>query len=172
MTVPVGSQNGSLQRVRAGAVVLATDGFAASPSLMARFCGDLGEPFYGGGSTSTGDAIGGLSRVGAGFRNMGACLRSGLVVVGHGTRVSPALQFNGAVLVNTDGERFLDEAAHGDSSRAGTLPGAAGGRVQARDPAGAAGRAGGDGVGRRGDDGHPRVGDDARLPVGRRDPGP
>jgi len=123
------SQNGSLQRVRAGSVVLATDGFAASPSLMARFCGDLGAPFYGGVSTSTGDAVAWLERVGAGFRNMGACLRSGLVVVGHGTRVSPALQFNGAVLVNTDRERFVDEAAHGYSSMAGILQGQPGERA-------------------------------------------
>jgi fumarate reductase flavoprotein subunit len=123
------SQNGELQRVRAGTVVLATDGFAASTSLMARFCGELGDPFYGGVSTSTGDAVEWLERVGAGFRNMGACLRSGLVVVGHGTRVSPALQFNGAVLVNTDGERFVDETAHGYSSMAGILQGQPGERA-------------------------------------------
>jgi fumarate reductase flavoprotein subunit len=122
-------QNGVLQRIRAGSVVLATDGFAASPSLMARFCPDLGDPFYGGVSTSTGDAVAWLEQVGAGFRNMGACLRSGLVVVGHGTRVSPALPFNGAVLVNTDGERFVDEAAHGYSSMAGILRGQPGERA-------------------------------------------
>jgi fumarate reductase flavoprotein subunit len=80
-------------------------------------------------STSTGDAVAWLERVGAGFRNMGACLRSGLVVVGHGTRVSPALQFNGAVLVNTDCERFVDEAAHGYSSMAGILQGQPGERA-------------------------------------------
>ena len=114
-------QNGARQRVRARTVVLATDGFAASPELMGRFCPDLGAPFYGGVSTSTGDAVDWLERVGASFRNMGACLRSGLVVVGHGTRVSPALPFNGAVLVTTDGERFVDEAAHGYSSMAGIL---------------------------------------------------
>jgi fumarate reductase flavoprotein subunit len=114
-------QNGDTQRVRAGAVVLAADGFAASPTLMKEHCPDLGNPFYGGVGTSTGDALVWLSRVGASFRNMGACLRSGLVVVDHGTRVSPALQFNGAVLVNTDGQRFVDEEAHGYSSMAGVL---------------------------------------------------
>jgi fumarate reductase flavoprotein subunit len=114
-------QNGVSQRVRAGAVVLASDGFAASPALMTEHCADLGNPFYGGVSTSTGDALAWLSPLGARFRNMGACLRSGLVVVGHGTRVSPALQFNGAVLVNTEGKRFVDEEAHGYSSIAGVL---------------------------------------------------
>ncbi|WP_240641545.1 FAD-binding protein [Nocardioides ferulae] len=114
-------QNGARQRVRAGAVVLATDGFAASPALMAEHCGDLGHPFYGGVATATGSAVPWLHALGARFRNMGACLRSGLVVVDHGTRVSPALQFNGAVLLDADGRRFVDEEAHGYSSMAGVL---------------------------------------------------
>jgi len=121
VTGVVVAQNGALQRVRAGSVVLATDGFAASPALMKEHCPDLGTPFYGGVATSTGDAVPWLAGVGARFRNMGACLRSGLVVVDHGTRVSPALQFNGAVLVNADGQRFVDEEAHGYSSMAGIL---------------------------------------------------
>lgn len=115
------SQNGELQRVGARAVVLATDGFAADAGLMREHLAHLGNPFYGGVATSTGDAAAWLSRLGARFRNMGAALRSGLVVVGHGTRVSPALQFNGAVLVNTLGQRFVDEEAKGYSSMAGIL---------------------------------------------------
>ncbi|MCD9199823.1 FAD-dependent oxidoreductase [Aeromicrobium wangtongii] len=114
-------QNGQRQRVRADAVVLASDGFAASAELLHRHCPDIGDPFYGGVSTSTGDATRWLEPLGATFRNMAACLRSGLVVVDRGTRVSPALQFNGAVLVSTDGRRFTDEEAHGYSSMAGIL---------------------------------------------------
>lgn len=114
-------QNGTTQRVRADAVVLASDGFAASPTLLRQHCADIGDPFYGGVSTSTGDALGWLEPLGATLRNMAACLCSGLVVVGHGTRVSPALPFNGAVLVGTDGRRFTDEEAHGYSSMAGIL---------------------------------------------------
>ena len=52
---------------------------------------------------------------------MAACLRSGLVVVGHGTRVSPALQFNGGPCSTPTGRRFIDEEAHGYSSMAGVL---------------------------------------------------
>ncbi|MER6815417.1 FAD-dependent oxidoreductase [Spirillospora sp. NPDC000708] len=115
------AQNGSLQRVRAGAVVLATDGFAADQTLVKRYLPHLGTPFYGGVSTSTGDALAWAGRLGAQVRNMGAGLRSGLVVVDHGTRVSPALPFNGAVLVNADGERFVDEESKGYSSMAGVL---------------------------------------------------
>ncbi len=114
-------QNGVREEVTARATVLATDGFAANRELMARHLPHLGGPFHGGTSTNTGDAHAWLAELGAQFRNMGAALRSGLVVVGHGTRVSPALQFNGAVLLDTDGRRFVDEEAHGYSSMAGIL---------------------------------------------------
>lgn len=114
-------QNRSTQRIRARDVVLATDGFAAAPALMKEHCDHLGTPFYGGVATSTGDAIAWLDRLGGEFRNMGACLRSGLVVVDHGTRVSPALQFNGAVLVDTMGRRFVDEESRGYSGMASVL---------------------------------------------------
>ncbi|MFI0405654.1 FAD-dependent oxidoreductase [Actinomadura sp. 3N508] len=115
------SQNGSVQRIRAGAVVLAADGFAGNHALLKEHLPHLGTPFYGGVSTSTGDALGWALRLGAQPRNMGAALRSGLVVVDHGTRVSPALPFNGAVLVNLHGERFVDEESKGYSSMAGVL---------------------------------------------------
>ncbi|QIX28559.1 FAD-binding protein [Nocardioides sp. JQ2195] len=114
-------QNGSTQRVGADRVVLATDGFAQDPILMKEHLGHLGEPHNGGVATATGDALAWVLPIGAQLRNMGAALRSGLVVVGHGTRVSPALPFNGAVLVNDDGDRFVDEEAHGYSSMAGIL---------------------------------------------------
>lgn len=114
-------QNGRVDRVAARSVVLACDGFAGSLDRMAQFGSDLGTPFHGGVATATGDALAWLEKWDLPTRNMGAFLRSGLVVVGHGTRVSPALQFLGAVLVNSAGERFLDEEAHGYSSVAGHL---------------------------------------------------
>lgn len=114
-------QNAVRQRVRARDVVLATDGFAAAPALMKEHCESLGTPFYGGVATSTGDAVPWLEQLDVAFRNMGACLRSGLVVVDHGTRVSPALQFNGAVLVDLEGGRFVDEESKGYSGLAAVL---------------------------------------------------
>lgn len=122
-------QNGGLQRIRAGSVVLAADGFANNPALVEEHLAHLGTPFYGGVSTATGDALGWAVRLGGQLRNMGAGLRSGLVVVDHGTRVSPALPFNGAVLVNTRGERFVDEESKGYSSMAGVLQGQPGERA-------------------------------------------
>jgi fumarate reductase flavoprotein subunit len=123
------SQNGALQRVRAESVVLASDGFAGNHALMKEHLPHIGDPFYGGVATATGDALAWVTPLGAQLRNMGAALRSGLVVVDHGTRVSPALQFNGAVLVNLAGERFVDEEAKGYSSMAGILQGQPGERA-------------------------------------------
>ena len=114
-------QNRARQEVRAAATVLAVDGFAGNQRLVAEHLAALGTPFYGGVATSTGDALPWLTALGVPLRNLGAALRSGLVVVGHGTRVSPGLPFNGAVLVNIRGERFVDEPAHGYSSLAGIL---------------------------------------------------
>jgi fumarate reductase flavoprotein subunit len=71
-------------------------------------------------STSTGDSIGWLEPLGVELRNMGACLRHGQVTL-HGTRVNPALPWLGAVLVNRQGERFVDEQAHGYSGLAGVV---------------------------------------------------
>ena len=95
--------------------------FLADQGVVDEHLAHLGRPFHGGTSTNTGDAHAWLVGLGARFRNMGAALRSGLVVVGHGTRVSPALQVAGAVLLDTSGSRFVDEEAHGYSSLAGIL---------------------------------------------------
>lgn len=123
VTGVVVDQNGVLTRVRAGTTVLATGGFAGSADLMRRYCAALGEPLHGGVSTNTGDAVGWLVDLGADLRNMGACLRHGLMVAGHGTRLSPALPFYGAVLLDPDGRRFVDEHSVGYSALAGILQG-------------------------------------------------
>ena len=106
--------------VSAAVTVLATDGFAGNRALMREFCPELGDPFHGGVSTATGDAVEWLRALGADLRNMGACLRHGQVTL-RGTRVNPALPWLGAVLVNTSGERFVDEQAHGYSGLAGVV---------------------------------------------------
>ena len=117
----VAEQNGRPVEVRATTTVVATDGFANNPALMQRFASSLGTPFYGGVSTSTGDSIGWLEPLGAQWTHMEACLRHGQVTLGHGTRVNPALPWAGAVLVNSDGERFVDEQANGYSGLAGHI---------------------------------------------------
>lgn len=122
-------ENGERRRVGAKAVVLAADGFGNNPTMLAEYCPQAVGAFYGGVSTSTGDAISWGIGLGAAVRNMGAYLGHGLVVPGHGTRLNPVLPFLGALLVGVDGRRFVDEKAQGYSKL---------GRIIAGQPAGRA----------------------------------
>lgn len=108
-------QNGQRQQVTARAVVLAADGFAANEKLLAQYCPEAVGAFYGGPSSSTGEALTWGIELGARTRNLGAFLSHGLVVAGHGTRLNPNLPFLGAVLMNASGNRFVDERAQGYS---------------------------------------------------------
>lgn len=114
-------ESGGGQNVTAAEVVLASDGFGNNPALVRRFIPDAASAFYGGVSTSTGDAVVWGERLGAGLRNMAAYLGHGQVVVGHGTRVNPNLVFLGALLLDSNGRRFCDEKAQGYSKLAGLV---------------------------------------------------
>jgi fumarate reductase flavoprotein subunit len=102
--------------VTAGAVVLATDGFAANTTLLAKYVPDAVGDYFSGVSTSTGDALSWALDLGATTRHMASFLGHGLVVPGHGTRLNPSLPFRGALLVTLAGERFVNEHEHGYSS--------------------------------------------------------
>jgi fumarate reductase flavoprotein subunit len=111
-------QNGNVTEVFAPEVVLATGGFAANPVLMKRHCPGLGNPYNCGCASAVGDALVWLEELDADFRNFGSCLRHGQVVLGHGTRLSPALPFLGAVILDLTGRRLIDEESVGYSSLA------------------------------------------------------
>ena len=114
-------QNGERTAVRARAVVLASDGFAANADLISEYIPEAVEDVFQGVSTSTGDALSWAGALGAATRNMTSFLGSGMVVPGYATRVNPSLPFWGAMLVGLDGRRFVDEHEHGYSSLATVL---------------------------------------------------
>lgn len=109
-------ESGGEARVTAQAVVLAADGFAANPAMLAEYIPDAVDDFFSGVSTSTGDAISWGIELGAKTRHMGSFLGHGLVVPGYGTRLNPALPFRGGLIVAPDGRRFVDEHKNGYSS--------------------------------------------------------
>ncbi len=115
------AQNGVPTEVRAHAVVLASDGFAANRSLLRTWVPDAVDDVFQGVSTSTGDALAWALELGAGTRNMASFLGSGMVVPGHATRINPALPFRGAMIVGLDGRRFIEEHEHGYSSLGAVL---------------------------------------------------
>ena len=117
-------------------------------------------PFYGGVSTSTGDALAWLRRARRPVPQHGRrpALRPGRRRPRHAGLPRPAVQRRGAASTPT-GQRFVDEEAHGYSSMAGILQ---------QQP----GETRRHGLGRHRDGGDPGVGDDARVPRRGRDRDP
>ena len=109
------AEGGGVSIVRAGATVLAADGFAANREMLARYCPGSEDLPFGGVSTSNGDAIEWGLSLGAAVRNMGCLLGHGLMVVSTGTRLDAVLPQVGAVLVNSSGDRFVEERECGYS---------------------------------------------------------
>ena len=102
--------DGSTQEIMADAVVLATNGFGANPEMVARHIPEVVDGLYFGGDHSLGDAIELGERVGADTAFLDSYQGHGSVATPHGVLVTWTAMMNGAVLVNTDGERFGDES--------------------------------------------------------------
>lgn len=100
------------ETLRAGAVVLSTGGFSMSEDLLARFAPGQDAAIRVGGAGSRGDGLRMALDVGAGLRDMdhiqgtfGAHRDSG------GPRYEALLAFYlGAIIVNAEGRRFVDES--------------------------------------------------------------
>jgi fumarate reductase flavoprotein subunit len=120
---------GAVEEIGAADVVLASDGFGNDRELVERYCPTAADAFYGGVSTSNGDAVRWGARLGAALRNMSAYLGHGMVAVGHGTRLNPNLPFLGALLVEESGNRFCEETAQGYSKLGGIIRGLPTGRA-------------------------------------------
>jgi len=102
--------DGTREDVRTRSVILATNGFGASPELVREHCPEIVDGLYFGGEGSNGDAL----RFGAGLDADTACLDAyqghGSVAYPHGVLLTWATVVHGAFLVNADGKRFADES--------------------------------------------------------------
>jgi fumarate reductase flavoprotein subunit len=98
-------------RVRADAVVLAANGFAADDALVREHCPDIAGALYLGGEGSTGEAIAWARELGAATRFLDAYQGHATVAVPHNVLVSYSTVMEGGILVNRDGRRFGDETA-------------------------------------------------------------
>lgn len=102
--------DGEAAEIRAGKVILAVNGFAANPDLVARFCPDIAGAAYFGARGSTGEAILWGEALGAELGNMGAYQGYAAVADPHGSLLSWTTIEKGGILLNRDGERFGDES--------------------------------------------------------------
>ena len=93
----------------AGAVVLATNGFAARRDMVERYLPEIAEGMYFGGAGSQGDAVTIGANLGADMAYLDAYQGHGSVADPYGVLVTWATVMHGAIIVNANGERFGDE---------------------------------------------------------------
>ena len=103
--------NSEQETVSARSIVLATNGFAAQREMVSRYLPEIESALYHGGDGSTGDAILMAEALGADVAFMDSYQGHGSVATPHGVIMTWAAVMQGAVIVNSDGERFGDETS-------------------------------------------------------------
>lgn len=97
------------EEVCARKVLLATNGFAADPGLVARHCPEIAAAEYFGAPGSTGDAVRWGESLGAALGNMAAYQGYAAVVYPQGQLLSWTTLEKGGILVGEEGRRFGNE---------------------------------------------------------------
>jgi fumarate reductase flavoprotein subunit len=91
------------------AVVLACSGFAANPALVAEHLPDVRSLPFAGHDGSQGDALAWGRELGAATADLDGFLAHGSMVLAQRLPLPWSLMTEGAIQVNTDGERFVNE---------------------------------------------------------------
>jgi fumarate reductase flavoprotein subunit len=97
------------EAVHARKVLLATNGFAADPALVARHCPEIAAAEYFGAPGSTGDAVRWGESLGAALGNMAAYQGYAAVAYPQGQLLSWTTLEKGGILVSATGARFGNE---------------------------------------------------------------
>ena len=102
---------------RAKKVVLALNGFGASPEMLRKYIPEMSDAYYFGHEGNTGEGILWGEALGAQLEYMGAYQAHGSVTHPHGTLLTWAVISLGGYQVNLKGQRFVNEY-HGYSEHA------------------------------------------------------
>lgn len=102
-------RNGTVEAVGCGALILACNGFAGNPELIAQHLPDVRALPFAGHDGSRGDALSWGTELGAKLADIDGFLAHGAVVLAHRLPLPWSLMTEGAVQVNRDGERFINE---------------------------------------------------------------
>lgn len=102
-------KDGEKLRVNAGAVIVATGGFGSNQEMVEKYNPDLKGYVSTNAKSIEGDAVKFLEEVGANFIDMDQIQIHPTVVQKDGSLISEGLRGEGAILVNQDGKRFVDE---------------------------------------------------------------
>jgi fumarate reductase flavoprotein subunit len=106
-----------LNRCRAENTILALNGFAANPEMVATYIPEMSGAYYFGHEGNTGEAIRWGEALGAALADMGSYQAHGSVAYPHGTLLTWAVITLGGYQVNLEGRRFVNED-HGYSEHA------------------------------------------------------
>lgn len=102
------TKDGTL-KVKSEAVIIATGGFGGNMDKVKEYRQDLDGYVSTNVATVTGDAIDFLSEIGASFIDMDQIQIHPTVMQTDGSLISEGLRGEGAILVNQDGKRFINE---------------------------------------------------------------
>jgi fumarate reductase flavoprotein subunit len=101
--------DGSVERLRCDAVLLACNGFGGNAALVRELLPEMKDATFAGHAGNDGSAIAWGRALGARLADLGGYQGHGSWAVPHGVLVSWALMVEGAIQVNRDGRRFHDE---------------------------------------------------------------
>jgi fumarate reductase flavoprotein subunit len=100
-----------VERVRTKKVILASNGFAGNPEMVAQYCPEMVEALYFGGEGNTGEGILWGMELGAAVAFMDAFQAHASVATPHGILITYALIMEGGIQVNREGKRFGNESS-------------------------------------------------------------
>ena len=102
--------DGDVVRVGARHIILACNGYAANPAILARYVPEIARATYGGGMGSEGEAVQWGESLGAGLANMKAYQAHASLADPHGSLVTWTVVEKGGIIVDGTGRRFGDES--------------------------------------------------------------
>ena len=107
--VEIARPDGARETVRAGAVVLACNGYGGNPELVAELIPEIATAVYHGHPGNTGDSVEWGRALGARLRDLSAYQGHGNLAHPHGILITWALMMEGGIQVNAEGRRFSNE---------------------------------------------------------------
>ncbi len=103
--------DGTREAIGCATLVLACGGFAANHAMVARYMPAAAVARHHGHEGNRGDGIVLGAGLGAAVGDMGSYQGYAMLTEPHGISVPPGVLFEGGIIVNTRGERFVDETA-------------------------------------------------------------
>jgi fumarate reductase flavoprotein subunit len=107
--VEIQRPDGGRERIGCDALVMAMGGYAGNPDLVRRHMPEAADAWYNGHEGAHGDAMIFGQRIGAALADMGSYQGYGMLTDPQGISVPPGVIVEGGLMVNTRGERFVDE---------------------------------------------------------------